>query len=205
MIWFLPIIVIGGLFFPGLGYFMVAMMAFFLVLSFFKARYWCWNLCPRGAFLDIVMSKLSRNKPIPAVFAKNWFRLGVFVLLMELLTLRIIRSGGHLLFIGAVFVGICLVTTIISIILAEELQRICESCPREVIQNILRSSVGLMLKYMNQYEPESQELKEFEDRWFPQLDPRPRQIRLQHRGRSRPTEIPCFAFNHPAHQTLADA
>ena len=49
--------------------------------------------------------------------------------------------------------------------MAEELQRICESCPREVIQNILRSSVGLMLKYMNQYEPESQELKEFEDWW----------------------------------------
>ena len=54
--------------------------------------------------------------------------------------------------------------------MAEELQRICESCPREVIQNILRSSVGLMLKYMNQYEPESQELKEFEDWWKTQND-----------------------------------
>ena len=54
--------------------------------------------------------------------------------------------------------------------MAEELQRICESCPREVIQNILRSSVGLMLKYMNQYEPESHELKEFEDWWKTQND-----------------------------------
>ena len=147
MIWFLPIIVIGGLFFPGLGYFMVAMMAFFLVLSFFKARYWCWNLCPRGAFLDIVMSKLSRNKPIPAVFAKNWFRLGVFVLLMELLTLRIIRSGGHLLFIGAVFVGICLVTTIISIILAvfTKHRGWCVICP----MGFLQEKIGLLRRQKN--------------------------------------------------------
>jgi len=31
----------------------------------------------------------------------------------------------------------------------EELSRICQSCPKEVIQNILRSSTGLMIKYMN--------------------------------------------------------
>ena len=47
----------------------------------------------------------------------------------------------------------------------EELSRICQSCPREVIQNILRSSTGLMIKYMNQYAAESQELKQFEEWW----------------------------------------
>jgi hypothetical protein len=47
----------------------------------------------------------------------------------------------------------------------EELSKICESCPREVIQNILRSSTGLMIKYMNQYAPDSQELLDFEKWW----------------------------------------
>ena len=47
----------------------------------------------------------------------------------------------------------------------EELSRICQSCPREVIQNILRSSTGLMIKYMNRYAAESQELKQFEEWW----------------------------------------
>lgn len=136
MIWFLPLIVIGGLFYPVLGYLMVAMMAFFLILSFFKARYWCWNLCPRGAFLDMVMSKLSRNKPFPKIFVNQWFRLAVFILLMGVLILRLMRSGGNLLLIGSIFVGICLVTTIIAIILAvfTRHRSWCAVCPMGFLQ-----------------------------------------------------------------------
>jgi polyferredoxin len=58
-IWLLPLILIGGLYNSALGYLVVAMMAIFLTLSFFKGGYWCWNLCPRGAFLDIILSKVS--------------------------------------------------------------------------------------------------------------------------------------------------
>jgi hypothetical protein len=47
----------------------------------------------------------------------------------------------------------------------DELAKICQSCPREVIQNILRSSTGLMIKYMKQYDPESEELTQFELWW----------------------------------------
>ena len=49
--------------------------------------------------------------------------------------------------------------------MSEELGRICKSCPIEVIQNILRSSTGLMIKYMNQYAPDSEELRDFEKWW----------------------------------------
>jgi len=136
MIWFLPIIVIGGLFYPVLGYLMVAMMGFFLTLSFFKSRYWCWNLCPRGSFLDIVMSKLSRNKPFPGIFANHWFRLAIFILLMGVLLARLIRSGGNLIVIGSIFVGICLLTTVIAIILAvfTRHRAWCAICPMGFLQ-----------------------------------------------------------------------
>lgn len=136
MVWLLPIIIIGGLFYPLLGYLVVGMMAFFLVLSFFKARYWCWNLCPRGAFLDIVMSKVSANKPVPRVFARNWFRWAVLVLLMGFLAARIIRSGGNLIIIGSVFVGMCLITTIIAVILAvfTKHRGWCAICPMGFLQ-----------------------------------------------------------------------
>jgi len=136
MIWFLPVIVIGGLFYPVLGYLMVAMMVFFLTLSFFKARYWCWNLCPRGAFLDIVMSKFSLNKPLPGLFAKNWFRLAVFISLMGFLLLRIMRSGGNWVLVGSVFVGVCLITTVISIGLAvfTKHRGWCAVCPMGFLQ-----------------------------------------------------------------------
>ncbi len=136
MIWFLPLIVIGGLFNHWLGYLVVAMMAFFLILSFFKGRYWCWNLCPRGAFLDIVLSRVSAKRPVPGIFAKEWFRWLVLVLLIAFLIFRIIKTGGNPLFIGAVFVTMCLITTIISIVLgvATKQRAWCKICPMGNLQ-----------------------------------------------------------------------
>ncbi|NQT23453.1 MAG: 4Fe-4S binding protein [Candidatus Omnitrophica bacterium] len=120
MMWFLPIIVIGGLFFPVLGYLVIGMMAFFLPLAFFKGRYWCWNLCPRGSFLDIVMSRCSSGKALPVFILKGWGRIVVLslALFMSILIFSIIKKGGNFLIIGAIFVAICLGTTIVSIILA---------------------------------------------------------------------------------------
>ena len=136
MVWLLPVIVIGGLFYPMLGYLVVAMMAFFLTLSFFKGRYWCWNLCPRGAFLDIALSRVSRNKPLPKVFTKQIFRWIIFVLFIGFLLFRIVRSGGSLIAIGSIFVGMCLFTTIISIILGITTKHRgwCVICPMGTIQ-----------------------------------------------------------------------
>ena len=137
MIWFLPLIVIGGLFYPLLGYLVVAMMAVFLMMSLFRGRYWCWNLCPRGAFLDILLSKVSINKPMPRSFTKQWFRWLVFFLFMGFLIFRIIRTGGSLMDIGAVFVGMCILTTVISIILGvlTKYRGWCSICPMGTLQD----------------------------------------------------------------------
>lgn len=136
MIWFLPLIVIGGLFVPLLGYLVVGMMAFFLGLSFFMGRFWCWNLCPRGAFLDIVISRLSPNKPVPRIFALRHFRLLIFVLFMVFIIFRIIRTGGNPILIGSVFVGACLLTTVIAIILGVLTRHRgwCAICPMGFLQ-----------------------------------------------------------------------
>jgi len=136
MVWLLPVIVIGGIFYPMLGYLVVAMMAFLLVLSFFKGRYWCWNLCPRGAFLDIVLSRVSRKKAIPKLFTKQWFRWAIFFLFISFLVVRIIRTGGNFIAIGSVFVVMCLVTTIISIIIgvATKHRGWCMICPMGTFQ-----------------------------------------------------------------------
>ncbi|MCX5711555.1 MAG: 4Fe-4S binding protein [Candidatus Omnitrophica bacterium] len=144
MIWLLPIIVIAGLFYPFLGYIVVAMMAFLLVLSFFQGRYWCRNLCPRGAFLDIVLSKVSRNKPFSRLLVQQWFRLTVLVLFMGFLTFRLIKSGGSLVLIGAVFVGMCLISTIIAIAMGmfTRHRAWCAICP----MGFLQEKVGRLRK-----------------------------------------------------------
>ncbi len=76
MIWFYPLIAIGGLFYPLLGYLMLVMMLFLIIYAYFKARYWCGNLCPRGAFLDldIVMPHFTRDRPYPRLFTRKWFQ-----------------------------------------------------------------------------------------------------------------------------------
>lgn len=139
MIWLLPVIVIGGLFVPALGYLVLAMMAFFIPLSFFKGRYWCANLCPRGAFLDIVISKISLNKPAPRIFARQWFRWAIFALFIGFFIFRLGKTGGNFIFVGAVFVGMCVVSTIISIILGIATKRRgwCVICPMGTLQEAI--------------------------------------------------------------------
>lgn len=136
MIWFLPLIVIGGLFYPLLGYLVLAMMAVFLTLAFFRGRYWCWNLCPRGAFLDLVVSRASLGRPLPRVFLKQWFRWLVFFLFIAYLIFRLIQAGGNLIAIGAVFVGMCVLTTVIAVILGMtgKHRGWCVICPMGTLQ-----------------------------------------------------------------------
>ena len=140
--WLLPLIVIGGLFQPLLGYLVIVMMASLLVLSYFKRRYWCWNICPRGAFLDIALSKLSRNKPIPKLFTKQWFRWFILILFTVILVLRLLGSGGNLIVIGTVFVAMCLVTTIVSIIIGTPTKHRawCMICPMGTLQEKINNT-----------------------------------------------------------------
>jgi len=142
MVWLLPLIVIGGLFVPLLGYLVIAMMAFLLVLSIFKGRYWCQHLCPRGAFLDLGMSKFSPNRPMPRFFTRQAFRWLIVALFISFLTYRIAHSGGTLVAIGSVFVGMCILTTVIAMILAVILRHRawCAICPMGTLQEAIHKA-----------------------------------------------------------------
>jgi polyferredoxin len=136
MVWLLPVIVIGGIFYPLLGFLVLAMMATLLITSVFAGRYWCWNLCPRGAFLDIVMSRLSLNRLFPGILVKDWFRFLILVLLMGFLSWRLLSSGWNPVAVGAVFVIMCLATTVIAIFLGifTRHRAWCVICPMGFLQ-----------------------------------------------------------------------
>jgi ferredoxin-type protein NapH len=136
MVWFLPLVVIGGFFYPMLGYLVLLAILFMLTLSIFKARFWCWNFCPRGSFLDLGLSKISRNKAIPKIFTKQWFRWAIFVLIMSSFILKIMRTGGSIRAIGLVFVIMCAVSTVIAIILGMSTKHRawCMICPMGLLQ-----------------------------------------------------------------------
>lgn len=141
MIWFLPVIVIGGLFWPLLGYIVFFFMLFFLILSYFKGRYWCSHLCPRGAFLDLALDKFSLKKSVPKIFLSNKFRWEIFAIFMSFFILQFILAEKNIFSFGFVFVRMCLVTTLIAIFLGipTKARAWCVICPMGTLQTKVHS------------------------------------------------------------------
>jgi polyferredoxin len=141
MVWLLPLIIIGGLIWPAIGLIVPCMILFFMMLSFFRRRYWCWHLCPRGSFLGIVMPYFSQKKRIPDVFTKIWFRAIVFIVLIGYLTALLIRADGNVFAIGDAFVVMCLITTVIGGLLGivTKPRCWCVICPMGSLQEIISS------------------------------------------------------------------
>ena len=150
----LLVIVVGGLWYPPLGLVAVVMMLGLLGMAAFRGRYWCGHICPRGSFLDLILRYLSPTRVFPRFLRGLWARAGILILLMSALawslaTLPIETApdmpGGIYGLIGAVFVRLCLITTLGAIFLGMVSQERawCAICPMGTMQNIIgRASAG---------------------------------------------------------------
>lgn len=136
------IVSIGGLWYPALGYFMLLVFAAIFLISPFRGRWFCGNLCPRGSLVDFWISKISKKEKIPAVFRSFWLRIPIFFLLMGFMGYRVMSVIGTLnMFekIGMILVTMCIVTTAIAVILGTFLspRAWCTFCPMGTAQNLL--------------------------------------------------------------------
>lgn len=116
-VWLFPIITFGGLFYPPMGYVFASIILFGMFLSMFKLRFWCWNLCPRGAFFQIVLSKVSRNRPVPKFCRSAWFMILTFAVGLSgaYITYQFIcRSDGLFMKIGAALASYCFSMSVIT-------------------------------------------------------------------------------------------
>ncbi|MEQ8186326.1 MAG: 4Fe-4S binding protein [Candidatus Eremiobacterota bacterium] len=140
-----PLISLGGLWYHKLGLIMPVMMVFLLVLSYFRGRFWCGNLCPRGAFLEIFIKPVSFYGKIPDLYKSKYFRLVVVTVFMGLFTLRTKAAFGSWPLMesldkwGLVFATLCLVTTIIAVVLGVlySPRAWCSFCPMGTIEKWL--------------------------------------------------------------------
>ena len=89
-----------------------------IIVSIYKGRFWCGNLCPRGNFYDNVVSKFSNKRKVPNFLKSYYFRAVVLIFMMTMFTLGIKKNLGDLYGIGMVFYRIIVVTTIIGIVLS---------------------------------------------------------------------------------------
>lgn len=67
-----------------------------IIVSIFKGRFWCGNLCPRGNFYDNVVSKFSKHNKVPKILKSNLFRSFMVIFMMSMFTLGIYKNWGNL-------------------------------------------------------------------------------------------------------------
>ncbi len=139
MWWLLPFICIAGIYYHYLGYIVLSMMITFFILSAFKGRYWCGWLCPRGSFLERIVSKISMKNNIPEIFKNLTFRWIVFGCLMGFMIFRLIKTNGSLDKIGFVFVTMCILTSLIAIPIGIifKPRTWCVFCPMGLLQGLI--------------------------------------------------------------------
>jgi ferredoxin-type protein NapH len=142
-LWVIVVItIVGGLFYPLLGFVVPVVMLTGIIGGFFKGRYVCGWLCPRGAFLDRILRPVSPQREIPAWLRGRIFRWVIFALLMGFMSWQISLNPGDAYHWGRVFVRICIITTAIGVVLALFVnpRTWCSFCPMGTMQSAVGGS-----------------------------------------------------------------
>ncbi len=132
-----PIVLIGGWFYPPLGFFILLCMVGAIGIAMFKGRTWCDWMCPRGSFYDVFLKRFSRNISIPGYFKKKWFRAMIFSLLITALGIQVYIAWGNTEELGMAFLRVLTITTTAGIVLGAVFQERawCHICPMGTISN----------------------------------------------------------------------
>jgi polyferredoxin len=143
VLWVIVVItIVGGLFYPLLGFVVPIVMFMGIIGGLFRGRYVCGWLCPRGAFLDRILRPLSPGREIPAHLRGRIFRWVVFALLVGFMIWQISLDPGDVYHWGRVFVRMCIITTAIGVVLALFVhpRTWCSFCPMGTLQSAVGGS-----------------------------------------------------------------
>ncbi|MCX5713388.1 MAG: 4Fe-4S binding protein [Candidatus Omnitrophica bacterium] len=140
---FFLIILVGGWFYPLLGFFIPLCMLAGLGLALFRGRKWCDWYCPRGSFYDSAMKRLSPQQEIPWLFKNIKFRIAVLVFLISVMFFNLILRWPDAQKIGKFFVILITTTSILGIILAFMFHQRswCSFCPIGTVISLISKNV----------------------------------------------------------------
>ena len=146
MVLLLPVVVIGGYFCPRLGFIVLALITLFLILTSRRGRFYCGWRCPKGAFHENILARISFNREIPKVFKTNWLRWIIFVVMMGFMTIRLVMAWGDPVEVGAVFRMMWVISTLLAIGIGFYFKpRIwCAICPSGTLQGVFSNNTYLL-------------------------------------------------------------
>jgi polyferredoxin len=96
-----------------------------------RGRSWCNWMCPRGAFSDLVLARVSPKRKMPAWLRSTGFRVLILAALVTALVVRLSQVWGDPSRVGLVFLTMLTITTGVAVVLALTVhQRAwCTICP----------------------------------------------------------------------------
>lgn len=141
-----PLVVIGGIKYPYLGYLAVAMLLLMFSISLFRGRLYCGWICAMGAFHERILARFSLRKNMLPVFKAGWFRWLLFSLMMGILIMRLLLAEGDPAKIGTAFVMMWTISTglAIGVGLIWTPRSWCVICPMATFQGIISPRTYLL-------------------------------------------------------------
>lgn len=123
--------------YPILGFTVPVAMVTGMAGGFFRGRWVCGNLCPRGGFFDRMIAPFAPRRPIPPALRSMPLRWGIFALLMAFMAWRLTADPTNWEHWGRVFWSMCALTTGIGIVGAVTIhpRSWCALCPVGTFQN----------------------------------------------------------------------
>jgi len=142
----LPIVVVGGYFYPRLGFIVLGLITLFMIIASRKGRFYCGWLCPMGAFHERFLSLISLHKPILPVFKSSWFRWLLFIVMMSFMFSRLYVAWGDDKEIAGVFRIMWIISTSLAIGLGLYFKpRVwCTVCPMGSFQGVSSKNIYLL-------------------------------------------------------------
>lgn len=135
--------VVGLTISPLIGYLALICMLGPVITAFFKGRFWCGWLCPRGSLFDHLLAPLSVKKKIPAFLKQMPTRIFFLILVMSIFAIQIYNNWGNTLAVASVFLRMIIVTTIVGIILGIFIhpRTWCSFCPMGTLATLVSKKV----------------------------------------------------------------
>ena len=123
--------IIGGLFDFRIGLVAIICMVGPILISLFRGRFWCGNICPRGNFYDNIVSKISNKRKAPKLLKSIYFRSIVTIFILTMFTMNISKNWGNLYLMGFAIYRLIVVTTLVGVGLAlfYNQRTWCNFCP----------------------------------------------------------------------------
>ncbi len=116
--WLLIGYIVLGWLWPVLGWVLLAYILGTVLTAFWRGRWWCGHVCPRGNLYLSLLSKYTPHRPIPPFLRTSGFRLFVVCLVFTTFGIGIYSAWGDWGAMGQVFWRLIITTTMIGVVLS---------------------------------------------------------------------------------------